>query len=83
MHLLLAVENGHGQLAHLILRQADDMIGQPLRGLFAHSGQLGKLVHQRRNRFYIRHSISPKIYRIRAAKSTSAAFYEQLLQNSL
>ena len=59
MYLLFAVENGHSQFAHLFFGQADDMIGQALGGLFAHAGQLGKLVHQFGDGFDLCHEIHP------------------------
>ena len=49
VHLLFAVEDGRSQLPHLLLRQGNDVIGQPLGGLLPHPGQLAQLIDQALN----------------------------------
>ncbi len=48
---LAALPDGAGQLVHLIFRQGDDVIRQPLRGLCADAGQAGKLLRHPRDGF--------------------------------
>ena len=50
-HRLAALPDGAGQLVHLIFRQGDDVIRQPLRGLCADAGQAGKLLRHPRDGF--------------------------------
>ena len=48
---LAALPDGAGQLVHLILREGDDVIRQPLRGFCADAGQAGELLRHPRDGF--------------------------------
>ena len=50
-HRFAALPDGTGQLVHLIFRQGDDVIRQPLRGFCADAGQAGKLLRHPRDGF--------------------------------
>ena len=48
---LAALPDGAGQLVHLILREGDNVIRQPLRGFCADAGQAGELLRHPRDGF--------------------------------